>query len=345
MAQGKEPLSISQIKQIAGRAGRYRVAPSSPKVSSGRGPNVRAGAVTALMDTRESRALSYKGTVKQKNTGLVTCLAEEDLDDIHSALDSEAEPLTAAGIAPPADLIEEFASKLPQGVPYEYLMYRVRRFALLHPRYFLADLEDVCRCAALIDSVDGLSVTQSFIFTAAPVSPRTPVGRKVAQALASCVARHKPVTIADVPEVPFEALDESPTKVNIYLTKLEHLHKAIILFLWLSYRFVNIFLDQDMALHAKETVEERINSCLLGSSDPKSELRALLVHKKTKVKALDPSKSPREIVTLDAGSWPSEDGTVVPAKSSESLQFPVHWTDSRSGIQWTTKSASNEARP
>jgi hypothetical protein len=47
-----------------------------------------------------------------------------------------------------------------------------------------------------------------------------------------------------------------------YLYKLEILHKALILYIWLSYRFAGVFSSRPMAFYVKGLVEENIDTVL-----------------------------------------------------------------------------------
>lgn len=264
---GVKKLSISQIKQIAGRAGRYRTA-----IQDGQ----EDGAETKIIDSQDSRVTSFKGSVKQSNVGLVTCLDEKDLFDIQIALNTEPNPITAAGIQPPIEYIDAFAKSLPPGTPLEYILQRLQSQVMLHPRYFLCKEPDRRRTATYLDKVQGLTVVQSCVFAASPVNTGTELGKRIIKALARCVANQTAVTVVDIQELPLDVLDSPLSGDQSYLVNLEHLHKSLTLYLWLSYRFTNIFLDREMATRAKEMVEEKINAALLAfSANPKLRNRLL----------------------------------------------------------------------
>jgi ATP-dependent RNA helicase SUPV3L1/SUV3 len=260
-------MSVSQIKQIAGRAGRYRTAAQDEQDDS---------AEPKIIDSQDSRLVSFKGSVKQSNVGLVTCLDERDLFDIQTALNSEPDPIKAAGLQPPVEYIDAFANMLPLGTPFEYLVQRLNAEAKIHPRYFLCYTKDGKNVASCIDEIRGLSVVQHCIFAASPADSKTESGKQVIKALARCVANRAAVTITDVPEIPLDVLDLPVSGDRAYLLNLELLHKSLILYLWLSYRFTNIFLDREMATEAKGMVEEKINTTLLAfSANPKLRTRLL----------------------------------------------------------------------
>ena len=218
--------------------------------------------------------------MKQRNVGLVTCLDERDLHDVQMALNREPDPIKAAGILPPVEYVDAFANGLPPGTPFEYLLRHLKEKAVLHPRFFLCTIRDQNSIAALMDQINGLSVVQNCIFAAAPADMRTDVGKRVIAALARCVVGRTAVTVVDVPEIPLDVLDRPLSGDREYLLNLELLHKSLIVYLWLSYRFTNIFLDREMAIHAKEMVEEKINTTLLEfSANPKLREKLLLLRK------------------------------------------------------------------
>jgi ATP-dependent RNA helicase SUPV3L1/SUV3 len=220
--------------------------------------------------------VSFQGSVKQSNVGLVTCLDERDLPDIQTALNSEPDAIKAAGLLPPVEFIDAFAKTLPLGTPFEYLIQRLAGEAKIHPRYFMCNTKDGRSIASCIDGIRGLDVVQQCIFAASPADTKTELGKHVIKALARCVAKRAAVTVTDVEEIPLDVLDLPPSGDREYLLKLELLHKSLILYLWLSYRFSNIFLDRAMAMEAKGMAEEKISTTLLAfSANPKLRTKLL----------------------------------------------------------------------
>jgi ATP-dependent RNA helicase SUPV3L1/SUV3 len=314
-------LSVSQLKQIAGRAGRYRTANQDQQGNE---------TETRVIDSQDERATSYKGTVKPTSVGLVTCLDERDLNDIQLAMNSEPEPVKAAGLLPPVEIIDAFANSLPAGTPFEYLMRRLHDEASMHPRFFLCDLGDIQKIASCIDEVNGLNVVQSCVLVAAPADLRTDIGKRIVQAFARCVAGRRGVTIVDIPELPLDALDRPQSAEREYLYSLEFLHKSLILYLWLSYRFTNIFLDRELAVHAKEMVEERINSTLLAfSANPKLRQQLLLMRQAEHPQGSENDDSSEEV------SPHADQAGLVEEDLSDSLNdvsaLPVDWEKRPSG--------------
>lgn len=258
-------LTIPQIKQIAGRAGRFR---------------------SAHQDKTKSTTSSSGSADKDKseeNVGLVTCLDEGDLPIIQSALRTEAPPLRRAGIVAPAEFLEEYSQRLPVRVPFEYLLRKVSSIATLHPRFFQCDIRDKLALARITDDVKGLTIEQRVNLTAAPSPGRNPILAKCLKALAKAIAAQRSVDVSDVPEIPLETLALPPTADRSYLEALESLHQCLILFLWLSYRFITNLRDRDMAMHAKAITEQKINWTLRAfSANPKLRERLRQIRRKQK---------------------------------------------------------------
>jgi ATP-dependent RNA helicase SUPV3L1/SUV3 len=57
-------------------------------------------------------------------------------------------------------------------------------------------------------------------------------------------------------------MDLPPSGDRSYLYKLEQLHKMIVCYLWLSYRFPNVFTTRSLANYTKKLVEDQIEKTL-----------------------------------------------------------------------------------
>lgn len=243
----KERLTVPHIKQIAGRAGRFRSAHQANQTHKSNdqlNPN---------KETEKTDAASV---------GLVTCIDEADLPIIREAIETEPAPIAKAGILPPSEFIMDYAARLPAGVPFEYILERICDDASIHSRFSICEIRDQLRIARAIEPINDLGINQKCIFIAAPTSLKDSTSSTVLTSLARCVAEQRSVSIVDISEIPLEVLQLPLSDDREYLRGLERLHQALIMYLWLSYRFINTFKDQDMAHHAKTLVEEKINQCL-----------------------------------------------------------------------------------
>ncbi|TXG72097.1 hypothetical protein EZV62_000676 [Acer yangbiense] len=106
-------LTVPEIKQIAGRAGRYG---------------------------------------SHFPVGEVTCLDPEDLPLLHSSLKSPSPTLECAGLFPNFDLIFMYSRLLPKSGLHEILEHFLEN-AKLSENYFIANCEEVLKVAAYIDEL------------------------------------------------------------------------------------------------------------------------------------------------------------------------------------------------
>ncbi|KAI4257602.1 MAG: hypothetical protein LQ352_001586 [Teloschistes flavicans] len=245
----------SQIKQIAGRAGRYRTAAQATQKES---PVDRPG----NPENQESAVTAEVSPAK--NLGLVTTLFPNDLTMVQTAMRSQADPIMTAGIFPPKDVIVRFSAYFPPSTPLSYILLRLHKISLMHPRFHLCILRDHLPIADTIEPVKNLTIADRLLFCAAPAGMKEEAMGPVVRSFAECVGNGAAGGILDIPVLNLSLLDkEVPRGHNLgYLGKLEFLHKAIVLYLWLSYHFAGVFNTQAMAFYLKKIVEERIQHVL-----------------------------------------------------------------------------------
>lgn len=229
LPQGLVRLSVPEIKQIAGRAGRYR--PASGTTTNGD---------------------------DEANVGLVTSMEPIDLPYIQQAMKQEPPPLKAAGIFPSNSVIQLFAAYFPPDIPYSYLIRRLLDICQIEAPFFLCDPRAQLENAEAIDLVPGLRIQDQTTFMAAPTSIKDPGALETVCAFAQCVAEHSDGRLLDIPQVKLEILEEPVSGNKSYLEKLEALHKSLLLYLWLGYRFGGVFTDRALASHVKGLVEEQM---------------------------------------------------------------------------------------
>ncbi|KAI1639812.1 ATP-dependent RNA helicase SUV3 [Biscogniauxia mediterranea] len=288
---GFRQLTVSEIKQIGGRAGRYRTANHAIQSA-----------------TQEDSNENAAPPPKSKSVGLVTAWDDEDLAVIIKAFNREAETIKTAGIQPPPSVIERFSSYFPPNTPFSYILVRLREIARLSPQYHLCSLKEMLEIADLIQPFS-MTVYDRCVFLNAPVNIRERSGQKVLQAFAKCVSDMDGGHILDIPELDLDLLDidknDYPGGPSEYLRQLESLHKAITLYLWLSYRYSGVFHSQGLAFHVKKIVEDKIDAQL-------SEVSFTADKRKARLEAIRKSaekrkKKKREVlgdnVPIDEGSY------------------------------------------
>ena len=150
------PVPASQVKQIAGRAGR--------------------------------RGSRYPD-------GLVTTFNAGDLDYLLECLRRPFEEVKQAGLFPFFEQFELFASQIPD-LPFPELLDRFRHSCRLDGAYFLSRHDHVRKVANLLERVPGLSLADRFNFCFAPVNTRDPKVMHHLVRFAMNFSERKPVGIA-----------------------------------------------------------------------------------------------------------------------------------------------------
>ncbi|RKP25546.1 P-loop containing nucleoside triphosphate hydrolase protein [Syncephalis pseudoplumigaleata] len=110
------PLQTSQVKQIAGRAGRFQTAYA---------------------------------------VGEATTLEKSDLPKLHRVMATPQDNLKSAGLQPTVSTIEQFAHQLPR-MPYSQLLGQFEDMAKLDGRYFMCNFKDAKQIAERIEDLDML---------------------------------------------------------------------------------------------------------------------------------------------------------------------------------------------
>ncbi|KAL3850425.1 hypothetical protein ACJIZ3_012307 [Penstemon smallii] len=150
------PVAASQVKQIAGRAGR--------------------------------RGSRYPD-------GLTTTLNQEDLDYLIECLKKPFDEVKRVGLFPFFEQVELFAGQLPN-MKFTKLLERFSENCRLDGSYFLCQHMHIKKIANMLERIDGLSLEDRFNFCFAPVNIRDPKAMYHLLRFASSYAQEVPVNIA-----------------------------------------------------------------------------------------------------------------------------------------------------
>lgn len=227
-------LNDPEIKQIGGRAGRYRTA-TNPDGSTVDG--------------------------SRPNVGLVTTMDRTDLRIVSKAFENQIKPIDVAYIEPPLAIVERFATYYPPGTPLSFILTRITQSAIVSNVWRIGVNQGMLDVADVLQDIP-LRLQDRLCFIRAPVKTRNPESMKVLRGLARMVAENDCRPLVDIPEMPFEVLELDTANATAngvkLLGQLETIHDATLLYLWLSYRFTGIFRDQALAFHVRSLVEERL---------------------------------------------------------------------------------------
>ncbi|KAK4540534.1 hypothetical protein LTR36_009172 [Oleoguttula mirabilis] len=257
----RRTLGVADIKQIGGRAGRYRTAEqanqeavSTPDLAAAKGDS------PAAVGGADGKIAASTAT---ENVGIVTTLEKFDFPIVAAAMQAEPEPIRTAGLYPPASVLERFASYFPPATPFSYILTRLHELSQIHSqRFHLCGLKEQLYIADLIEPVTGLTIADRNVMCSAPCSRNDEMWRTLMPAYARCIAEQTGGGIVEIAALPLEVLEQEVSASREYLRALETLHKGITTYLWLSYRFAGIFTTRGLAFHVKGLVEAKIEDVL-----------------------------------------------------------------------------------
>ncbi|KAF9781067.1 hypothetical protein IL306_014107 [Fusarium sp. DS 682] len=232
-------LTYPELKQIGGRAGRYRTARNAAE--AGTNPDTPVE--------------------EEKKVGYVTTMDNQDLKSVHRAFRSDIDDIEAAYIAPPAAAIERFSTYFPKGTPLSFILMRIRELASVSKQYILHITPDKLEIADHIQDIP-LTIYDRLTLIHLPMHQRAQNAVPVLRALARVIANSERGDLLKITEIPLENLEIDlktfkGTSME-YLHRLESLHQAINQYIWLSYRFTGMFRDQALAFHVRSLVEDKL---------------------------------------------------------------------------------------
>ena len=252
-----------------------------------RTPTNDENTVPTLTEGNPQEEVKTRAQLLQENAssvGLVTTLENIDFQMIEQAMRSEPEPIRTAGIFPPAPIVERFAQYFPPGTPFSFIMLRLHELSQMHSRYHLCGLRDQLWIADIIEPIKSLTIADRIVLCACPASKQdVELMTNLLPALARCIEQQGGGHLLDILELPLEVLEQEISGGRFYLRELERLHKGIIVYLWLSYRFAGIFPSRVLAFHVKSLVEAKIEQVLSGFSFTEEQTKKIKARREREV--------------------------------------------------------------
>ncbi|KAK1831333.1 P-loop containing nucleoside triphosphate hydrolase protein [Podospora conica] len=246
-------LTVPEIKQIGGRAGRFKsAAKANQQASSAPGFGTPATAASARPEGFSM-------------PGYVTTMDDEDLPAIQEGFETEVGPIKTAGILPPGDIVERFASYFSPETPFAFVLARLRELCRVSSKFHLCDFSSNLKIAEITQDLN-LAIRDRCVFNGCPVSERDEQNLAACREMAAAVANLETGDLLRFKALDLEALQYEDKPVHMteqdFIARLESLHKSITMYLWLSYRYKGVFQNHSLAFHVKELVEKKIEERL-----------------------------------------------------------------------------------
>ena len=209
--EANKVLEDRQVKQIAGRAGRYGVGTEQPNAP----PAV----------------------------GTVATLKYSDMELLNSALKTPNEDLTHAFIWPPAAVFHRYAIEFPPNTPLSSIIAKFAEVSQTSNLYRTLASEVPIIIAQAIEEIKGLDLETRYHLTACPVSHRHEEEMTHFLTMVRLLGQNKPITVEShdlnlplfLVDLKFGKKFENRDYALKTLRMLEMLHKTLIIFSWLSY--------------------------------------------------------------------------------------------------------------
>ena len=193
-----------------------------------------------------SQCLQIAGRAGRYNTanstGYVTTYRPEDIKSLKEIMSRGVQPIEKAGLHPTAEQIELFAFHLPHLTLCELIELFVDLCEFDSSAYFICDLESFKLLANTIEHIN-IPLRSRFVFCCAPINTKLPFSIAMFTKFVRQFSIGEPITANWVkrniswPCKPPKNLDS--------LTHLETVFDVFELYLWLSYRFPDMFPEPD----------------------------------------------------------------------------------------------------
>ncbi|CAL1261875.1 unnamed protein product [Larinioides sclopetarius] len=206
-----------------------------------------------------SQALQIGGRAGRFNTqfseGFVTTFRNEDLPILKSIMSKDVENLEKAGLHPTADQVELFAYHLPHATLSNLIDIFISLCIMDTSSYFMCDTEGFKFLADMIQHIS-LPLRARYVFCCAPINKRQPFVCSMFTKFARQYSLNEPMTSTKLCKIigwPF-----SPPQNIVQLVHQEAVFDVLDLYLWLSYRFPDLFPDVQAVRKIQRQLDEII---------------------------------------------------------------------------------------
>lgn len=225
------PLTDSQIKQIGGRAGRFK----------------------------------SKSQEKGESQGYITAMDRKTLESIRAGIDAPMQDLEKVIIWPTDEICSQLMIRYPPGTSLSFLLRTLaKRLESDESGIFeLSDLGNKVAAISMFEHMEDISFFDKLKLSTAPVKDTTMVKRAFID-FCDTIAKGATRGLLSY-KIPFHYLSYNYIRdENVSLEKYESLYNIIILFMWLHNRYPEYFVDiesaKDMKLFCELIIFEKLDS-------------------------------------------------------------------------------------
>lgn len=190
-------------------------------------------------------------------TGYVTTFKREDLLTLKNLLSQTPETITQAGLHPTADQIELYAYHLPNSSLSNLMDIFVSLCTVDDSLYFMCHIDDFKFLADMIQHVL-LPLRARYVFCCAPINRKSPYVCTMFLKFARQYSKNDAITFNWLCQHigwPFRM-----PKTIIDLVHLEGVFDVLDLYLWLSYRFMDLFPDAEIVRDIQKELDALIEA-------------------------------------------------------------------------------------
>ena len=206
-----------------------------------------------------SQALQIAGRAGRYGTryelGEVTTFNKVDLPVLREILADSVAPIEQVGLQPTADQIEMFAYHLPKATLSNLIDIFMHLCKVDHRNYFICNMKDFKILADMIEPVP-LPLNVRYVFCCAPISVQEKRICSMFLKFGRKYSTGHPLTygwVMDLLNAPFKAPQTLPD-----LMILEQNFDVFDLYLWLGYRFPDMFPDMELVREAQSELDHVI---------------------------------------------------------------------------------------
>ncbi|KAF3901505.1 hypothetical protein ABW20_dc0106579 [Dactylellina cionopaga] len=272
-----EIIPVPLTRQIAGRAGRYRIASDDNKIVPEPTEEKTENWEDALANppipkTGEADTLGPPADAK---TGYATTFNARDLLQLKENMMAEPPIIREAIILPRNTILEHYCALFPAGTPFHQILSKMASQADVSELFKFSNISGMIEIAQLLEPtkedvtnndevLSQLSNMEKINLSLAPVKMGVESCILAFREFAKVIAQGKRSTLLTMPRkaVDIEALDIDAEQPDAMIKRLEELHTVIMLYAWCAQRFRHTLTGEDITQQLKDETERKIDEAM-----------------------------------------------------------------------------------